>query len=277
MIKKQSLLTTGQFAELCNVSKQTLIYYHKIGLFSPYFIDESGYRYYSLRQHETFQIICILKEFHTPLKEIKEYLNNRDREQYLALLEKKNEEMKKKIKRLTRLSNIIQNKCTDLTKGIKVINKGQEVFFETKEEVVLILSKPVLPEDNSMDEHFKYFHELESYVHDIDEGYPVGAILSKENLLKKDFKQLNYFTVRINKSIGDSREYYFPAGCYLSVIHKGSYEETWRGYEKLFAFIEKEGYEFDGDSYEEGLVDFLGEKDEENYFTKISVKVKNKS
>ena len=40
--------TTGEMAQLHGVSKQTLIFYDKAGVFSPALRDESnGYRYYA--------------------------------------------------------------------------------------------------------------------------------------------------------------------------------------------------------------------------------------
>ncbi len=37
----------SEMASLFNVSRQTLIYYDKIGLFKPAVVNEKGYRFYS--------------------------------------------------------------------------------------------------------------------------------------------------------------------------------------------------------------------------------------
>ena len=51
--------TTGELARLHGVSKQTLIFYDKIGLFRPAYVDpDNGYRYYSASQiDQQFQLI----------------------------------------------------------------------------------------------------------------------------------------------------------------------------------------------------------------------------
>ena len=67
-------IKTGDFAKLCNTNKRTLIHYDEIGLFSPAYTDEKGYRYYSENQCDTFFTITCLKEIGMPLKEIKQYL-----------------------------------------------------------------------------------------------------------------------------------------------------------------------------------------------------------
>ncbi|MES9688512.1 MerR family DNA-binding transcriptional regulator, partial [Bacillus sp. JJ353] len=54
--------TTGEFAKLCHVKKQTLFHYDEIGLLSPEIKKENGYRYYSYNQFELFQVINLFKE-----------------------------------------------------------------------------------------------------------------------------------------------------------------------------------------------------------------------
>ena len=47
---KNDYFTTGEFAKICSVSKQTLIYYDRVGIFSPDITGSNGYRYYSIRR-----------------------------------------------------------------------------------------------------------------------------------------------------------------------------------------------------------------------------------
>ena len=48
--KDENLYTTGAFAKYFGIKKDTLFYYDEIGLFSPAFIGENGYRYYTASQ-----------------------------------------------------------------------------------------------------------------------------------------------------------------------------------------------------------------------------------
>ncbi|MEI2356345.1 MerR family DNA-binding transcriptional regulator, partial [Mesobacillus zeae] len=68
--KNGKYLTTGEFAKLCKVNKQTLFYYDQIGLLSPILKDEKGYRFYSIRQLELFIVIGLLKDFGMSLNDI---------------------------------------------------------------------------------------------------------------------------------------------------------------------------------------------------------------
>ena len=48
---KKNLFTIGELADYQNISRQTLIFYDKTGLFKPACVDpKNGYRYYSAGQ-----------------------------------------------------------------------------------------------------------------------------------------------------------------------------------------------------------------------------------
>lgn len=65
-------MTTGEFAKLMGVTKETLFHYNEIGLFCPECVTENGYRQYSVNQVEVMNTILMLKKLGMPLKEIRE-------------------------------------------------------------------------------------------------------------------------------------------------------------------------------------------------------------
>ena len=69
-----NLYSTGEFAKLCGVKKQTLFHYDDIGLLKPAHVNEKGYRGYSYSQYGDFLMISCLKEAGMSLKEIAAYL-----------------------------------------------------------------------------------------------------------------------------------------------------------------------------------------------------------
>ena len=75
---EEQLYTTGQFAELCGVKKQTLFHYDDIGLLVPALVEDNGYRRYSYSQYQDFLLISCLKEAGMSLTEIKDYLEESD-------------------------------------------------------------------------------------------------------------------------------------------------------------------------------------------------------
>lgn len=66
------MLSIGEFSRICEVTPKTLRYYEEIGLLYPEKINqESGYRYYSIKQLEKMLLINRLKSYKIPLDEIK--------------------------------------------------------------------------------------------------------------------------------------------------------------------------------------------------------------
>ena len=63
--------TTGEFAKLWGVKKQTLFHYDEIGIFKPAIKKPNGYRYYSYQQFEVFGVISVLRKWECHCKKLK--------------------------------------------------------------------------------------------------------------------------------------------------------------------------------------------------------------
>ena len=62
MKKEEKTFSTGEFAKLVEVNKDTLLYYDKINLFKPAGIHANGYRYYTFKQFDQFMAIHSLRD-----------------------------------------------------------------------------------------------------------------------------------------------------------------------------------------------------------------------
>ena len=89
------LLSTGEFARMCNVSKELLIHYDKVGLLKPKVIGKNGYRYYSLKQLYLMDAIRFFLDTGMSMKEVKTYLDNRTTDLFLEATQAGIEKMKK--------------------------------------------------------------------------------------------------------------------------------------------------------------------------------------
>lgn len=72
----ETYFTIGEFASLFKLSKQTLFYYERNNILKPSYIEENGYRYYSLEQYFIFDIIINMRKLGIPLKEIADYITS---------------------------------------------------------------------------------------------------------------------------------------------------------------------------------------------------------
>ena len=108
----------SEMAKIFNISRQTLIFYHKKNILVPYIVDEiNGYRYYSNEQIWDLFFLLTLKKAGFSLEEIKAYseIKNSDKSEiYLKIdeLQKSKEKIQKKIKNMKEFSEEIGKKIS---------------------------------------------------------------------------------------------------------------------------------------------------------------------
>ena len=79
----------GELSKHQNISRQTLIFYDKIGLFKPAYVDPlNGYRYYSANQLDVLDTICVMKKVGFSLDEIKNHMKNYNLDSSLIAMRK---------------------------------------------------------------------------------------------------------------------------------------------------------------------------------------------
>ncbi|MEE3954623.1 MerR family transcriptional regulator [Peribacillus frigoritolerans] len=263
--------TTGEFAKLCNVKKQTLIHYDEIGLLTPDIKNEKGYRYYSYQQFEVFSVITLLKEFNMPLKEIKWFLTNRSPMELIELFKEKTIELEKKIKNLHRVQKIIETKISLTEKAICM--DDSQITLELHEEEQLFLSESIL---NSSDAEFlkstsdfiDFCNENEFYT-----GFPIGTMISKENIFEGNHDDYSFLYTKVMEKHPASTFYSKPKGLYVVAYHKGSYKNISETYERILQFMKGENLNLRSFAYEEYILDEVAVKGYENYLTQIMVEV----
>ncbi|HYH73763.1 MAG TPA: MerR family transcriptional regulator, partial [Nocardioides sp.] len=73
------MLAIGEFSRLTHLSVRTLRRYHDADLLVPATVDRaSGYRYYSVDQIPTAQVIHRLRELDVPLPEVRRIVSSSD-------------------------------------------------------------------------------------------------------------------------------------------------------------------------------------------------------
>ena len=89
MTDKKEYYTAGELAKLFGIPKQTMFYYDKMGLLTPEFVAENGYRYYAMPQYLTLEIILFLRKLDISVPHIKEFLEHRSRDEILNILKER--------------------------------------------------------------------------------------------------------------------------------------------------------------------------------------------
>lgn len=271
-------INTGEFAKLCGTNKRTLFHYDEIGLFSPAYTDEKGYRYYSENQCDVFFTITCLKELGMPLKEIKEYISHQSPAAIEELLEAQQIKVAAELEQLRRIQTVINTKLSLLhrARDLQDVTDLSPVFLEFQEEdQLLILSAPIFSDD-----HDRIFSALCEHIaqcsrYRLNSGYPYGAMLPLSGLRARDWETYGYFfteTCQPPEKIPSSiKTRVKKAGTYAAVYLRGNYYESEEAFRKLLAYLEEHCLTPGEFVYKEAVLDELSAKEEE-YLTRISVR-----
>lgn len=266
----KKLFTTGEFAEICGVKKQTLFHYDEIGLLQPEYKKENGYRYYSVQQAEVFSVIDMLKEIGMSLAEIKDFFHFKTPKETIELLTEKEELMKSKIVELQRTQQVILNKKRQIEDALQLNFDG--ITIEKMETEYYVLSDSIL---NGSDKEFT--RSIMSFIkytkrEGLNIGHPVGGVIRQEQLALGEYWNYAHFYMRVDP-FDVAEPFIKKSGVYAVGYHKGSYMTISESYEKMIAYLRKAGYRICGESFEEYVVDEISVSGEDHYVTKILIQV----
>lgn len=168
-------MTISEFARISGTSRKTLIYYDEMGLFSPAVVGTNGYRYYTMQQFFTLDTINILKMVDMPLKEIKDYLQNRTPDRAIELFAEQEQKLLAEIERLTYsrralLNQIWRIKETSALRLNELVVEECPMEFYYVSQLVKDASDPVMMKD-----YFDFLANLSKQR--LHNGYPLGGTI----------------------------------------------------------------------------------------------------
>ncbi len=268
---KKNYFTTGEFAKLCNVNKQTLFYYDREGIFCPDVIAENGYRYYSYNQLETFTVISMLRDLGVHIKEIKAHMDNRSPEALISLMESKQQEIDRKLKALDWAKSYIYNK-------IKLTQEGKDapVGVITVEEIptrYMIASEyRGLNDDKTiakvLAQHMENCDNLGLY-----NACPIGATIPASSVDEQGYDYSNFYTFVPEEEASPSA-ITVAGGKHLVIYDNQGYKNIHKNCQKLLEYAQKHGLELGDAFYEDVILDDLSTKGYYDYVVKLSIYIK---
>ena len=279
-MSEEKFLTTGEFAALCDVPKHVLFYYDEIDLFKPAYCDDKGYRYYSYFQYETFMMINTLKTLKMSLDDIKIYMEKRNPDIFMNLLNDKEKEIDKTIKHLKKLKKHIEVQKMVAQTGIDYSDtkyKEGNIFIEELDEVNLLLSGNPNDAINTSFSEFviEYAKFLKS--NNLSAHQKIGTMFQSDLLRLADLdvsSEFTYLYTYTNKKKGKNI-YTRKKGKFLVGIHIGTYETLDETYNALLDYVDKNDIKLGKFVYEEYLLTDLSVSSPEQYVTKIIFEIQN--
>lgn len=261
----------GELAKLFNISTDTLRHYDKIELLKPDSNENNGYRYYSIRNLFKLSRILFFKNLDIGLEDIKEYMKNKNINNLLSLLKKKEAEIDMKIHRQMNLKNKIQikrqllesiNEEPDRVTVKKIPKKiGILLDFNNRESGFDLIQ--------NLKQNEKYF-KISSW---LIEGQ-VCTSLSKEDMENRYYNKFKYFIEIVAVDDEQSEQLkMIPENEYACMTFIGPYRDKEKHYEFLIQWIDENGYLIAGDSIEENIVDYDFADSDSEYVSEIQIPV----
>lgn len=262
----------GEFAQLCGVKKDTLLHYDHIGILTPEYVNgENGYRYYSAKQFYTFDLISALKKLGMSLQEIKAYLDQRNPEDFLRLLQERLEILDQERSRLDSIASLLEETILATQKAQTSEIGAPHLEYCPQEHYVSVDA----PDYSHFDER-QFLLRSRSLLRWARRGgslaFPPGDIVRKESLLKEDFVE-DYYYCRVSADAQAEEISIKPEGIYAVLYHRGNYETLESACRDLYHWVLAQRYKVIGNLYEEDLLHHLSTADPNQYVMRISIHV----
>lgn len=261
----------GKFSSLAKTTVKTLRFYDEIDLFKPSFVDDNGYRYYSIEDLAKLQLIIELRSYDIPIDKIKKILAGNNVKE--VLIECKNEIE----------SDLIQNKH-NLSLINQLIAKSEKGDIMKKYEVKIVeLPKCIVYYRHGVIDNMS---DLTKFI--LDAGKECGA--NNPDLKCTGYCFVTYETKGYQEknveleydeavtSMGKESENIkfktLDAQKALVTQHKGSYSDLGKAYSFAINSVNEKGYEIAGKIRECYIHGCWDTENEDNYLTEIQIPIK---
>lgn len=271
---KDGLFRIGEVASLFHISVAALRHYEAIGLLAPEYTDnETGYRYYSIRQFECLNTICYLKVLDIPLNEISSFLKSRDIEGMQKLLSIQKKEVESKLRELERVKRKIENRSSQLEDAIS--SELELIGMKTLPQSRMAVLRSRLRISSYLD--------LEMQIRELEKEETstsvflgkIGVGISKEKLQKRVIDSYDMVFLLLDDEDEYNGHYEITAKTKCIYIRFcGSHSKAAPYYTRLLDYAESSNLTIAGASREITLIDYGLTADEERFVTEIQIPVK---
>lgn len=269
------LLSTGEFARMCNVSKELLIHYDKVGLLKPKEVGKNGYRYYSLKQLYLMDAIRFFLDTGMSMKEVKSYLDQRTTDLFLEATQTGLEKMKRQREVLDARIGMIEKMRYITQRALLFPKNSPRLSFW--DETWLISTDVGLERTQqafaqAVSEHAEFCKSSAGVT-----KFPFGRMVHFPDVAHpEDFyytKLVTWISPPENPLLLGDRLICKPRGNYAVILHQGGTSTVEQSYEKLLRYIKLEGFEIMGPVFELDMNSYLMSDSVDDYLLHISVLV----
>lgn len=265
------LFTVNEFAKFSRTTRDTLLYYDKIGILSPVSRAANNYRYYSCGQLSAVNMIRTLQEIGMTLNEIKSIKDNRTPALVDKLFARQIRTINKKIEDMIRARKLLLTLKKTIDSAINADEEEITIKFLPAEAIVL-------GDLNDFDAAVDGYAALPGFYNAISEKYPgldlnysVWGFFSGQRIKRGDWRcpDRYYFC---NPEGLDAR----PAAMYAIGYSRGGYGQNDELYRRVIDYIHTNGFEICGDAYEEYPLNEICVANDKDYLIRVMITVREK-
>jgi len=268
-MNETDLLSIREFADYVGVRQSILRHYDRIGLFSPIHRGENGYRYYSPLQITSFNMVNVLCDLKTALREITHLQRSRTPESILEHLEKQEEKFDEEMRQLQE-SYSIAHVYRRLIKEALAVDQNAIVEKYMPERTIFMGAENKFKDNASFFSDFIAFSKY-ARKRGVNLSYPVGAMFTDMDVFAERPSMPNYFY-----STDPHGSVKKEAGNYLIAYTHGYYGEVNDIADRIIEYAKQHRLSFNGPVYSLYLLDEVSMFDPEKYMARICVQVKKK-
>ena len=273
-MEDKKLFQIGDVAKMFHISTGSLRHYEQAGLLTPEYIDQdTGYRYYSVRQFEILNTIRYLRTLDMPLNQIEDFLKNRD----IDVIEDKLMKQKELVARKQRELVIIEQKIDHRLEHLRDARNSELDVIQLKKvpSCRLVWLKDSLRPKSYLDLEYAIRRLDENQTESVVFMGKVGVGISKENLLAGRYEQYDsVFLILDEEDSYEGAVEQHPEELCASLRFCGSHKEAGAHYEKMMEYIEKHNMEVTGFSREITMIDYGITNNTDKFVTEILIPIK---
>ena len=273
-MEDKKLFQIGDVARMFHISTGSLRHYEQAGLLKPEYIDQdTGYRYYSVRQFEILNTIRYLRALDMPLEQIDDFLKNRDIDVIEDKLMKQKELVARKQRELAIIEQKIEHRLDQLRDAMN--SELDVIQLKKVSSCRIVWLKDSLRPKSYLDLEYAIRQLEENQTESVVFLGKVGVGISKENLLAGRFDQYDsaFLVLDAEDSYKGTVEQH-PEELCVSMCFCGSHKEAGAHYEKMMEYIEKHKMEVTGFSREITMIDYGITNNTDKFVTEILIPIK---
>lgn len=254
----------NEISKLYNIGQDSLRYYEELGILKP-MRDKNNYRQYTTTDIYRLNVIRDLRNLGFSMQTIKEYIENRSVEESLALMQKEEILIDKKIQELYQMKNDIMHRQSSLKASMN-LRMDEIELIELPERKCVSLETDMVHDDAEY-QLMKLSKEYEKNIYTIG-NFNTGYFLDAHNT-----NNIHPISVFIAGESLNEYEFSIPSGRYLTMYYRGVRDKHYEHVLMMLEYCKEHNYMLGTHIMEFFVIDTHETKIKEEFITQLQIEI----